>query len=298
MKNDNAVMLNAEWAAATLPPRPQNAHKGTFGTLGILAGCSLYRGAAALSAAGALRAGCGIVRVASIEKVCAAVAAHLPSAILLPLAETTTGGIAPQGAAQLAGLAHSTILAGCGLGNTADTTALLVQLLSNALCPLVLDADALNAIAASPALHKKLGSYPKPVVLTPHLGEMARLCGKDAADIAADQTGAATRYAAESGCVVVLKSHCTVVASPWGEVFQSGSKGNAGLAKGGSGDVLAGIIASLLAQGLPPAHAAAAGVYLHAAAGGVAAQKYGQDAMNPADLPLCLSEVFKSLGRA
>lgn len=292
--------LTGAWVAQVLPPRQAAAHKGSFGTLGILAGCSRYRGAAVLAAAGAARAGTGIVRVASVEPVCAAVAASLPGCTLLPLPQAGDGTIAPEGAALLLKEKQTAILAGCGLGQNDGTAALVWGLLRETPCPLVLDADALNLLAHpahAPVLGPALGAAGAPVVLTPHIGEMARLCGQSPAWVQQNQRRCALDHAQTTGCVVVLKSHHTWVAGPTGACFVNDGQGNPGMAKGGSGDVLAGIIGGLLAQGVPALQAAAAGVWLHAAAGDAAARRHGQDAMLPADMPPLLGEVFRGLGR-
>jgi NAD(P)H-hydrate epimerase len=295
------------WVKQTLPKRPKNAHKGAFGILTVLAGNRRYPGAAVLAVAGALRAGAGIVRLASIEPVLAAAAAQLPTCTLLPLPETQTGGVAAQALGDVLAAPATAVLAGCGMGNTFDTMGLIEGLLAKVNCPLVLDADALNVLAGhledgdDEAVRSvglaALQVATQPVVLTPHIGEMSRLCGKSAADILAAPAETTAQFSATYGCVVVLKSHATVVAAPDGESYALETEGNPGLAKGGSGDVLAGIIAALAAQGIPPAQAAAAAVWLHAKAGALAAQSYGEAGMSPADLPLQLCEVWKQLDR-
>ncbi len=303
-----------------LPKRRQAAHKGGFGTLCVVAGSAMYRGAAVLAAGGALRAGVGIVRVASTEKACAAVAAAHPGCVLFPLGETAAGGIDAAGIGDVLALRHTAVLAGCGLGNTMETRALVLRLLAEAGCPLVLDADALNTLGghvsvegngasgseeAAPAVEKarKEGlaaladaAGRVPCVITPHIGEMARLSGRSAERIAEAGEAVALEFAAKNQCTVVLKSDKTVVAAPDGRAFVH-DRPNSGLAKGGSGDVLAGVIASLAAQGVPLPEAAAAGVWLHGEAGMLAAEKKGETGMNPADLPAFLCEVWLELGR-
>lgn len=300
-------ILSADWVRQNLPARKKNSHKGSYGTLSVVAGSRRYRGAPLLATSAALRAGAGIVRLASIEAVCAAAAAGLPACILEPLKETNEGGIAPGAATQVLAQKHTAILAGPGLGNTPDTAALVIGLLQKAEVPLVLDADALNVLAGhlatgqnSQVRTSSLALLPKlahTAVLTPHLGEMARLTGQPVGAVAQHQVQAAQNFAQQYHCVLVLKSNVTVVAAPRGQVYINKETGNPGLAKGGAGDVLGGVIAGLVAQGLQPEIAAAAGVWLHAAAGDIAAQKYGLAGLNPADLPLCLCEVWRQLGR-
>lgn len=300
-------IIDETWVKQTLIKRPRDAHKGTFGTLTVLAGSRRYRGAAVLAAAGALRAGAGIVRLASVEPVLAATAAQLPACTLLPLPETQTGGVAAQALGDVLAAPATAVLAGCGMGNTPDTMGLVEGLLAKASCPLVLDADALNVLAGhledgdDEAVRSvglaALKAATQPVVLTPHVGEMARLCGKPATDILAAPAETAAEFSTTTGCVIVLKSHATVVAAPNGEAYALETDGNPGLAKGGSGDVLAGVVAAFVAHGITPAQAAAAAVWLHAKAGALAAQNYGEAGMSPADLPLQLCEVWKQLDR-
>lgn len=299
--------LNAEWVRQHLPRRTRGSHKGSYGTLAIVAGSRRYRGAAALAAEGALRTGAGIVQLLAIEPVCAVVAARLPCCTFVPLAENARGTIEPEGFSLAPNAGQTAVLAGCGMGATAGTAALTEKLLLTAGVPLILDADALNVLAGHletgddwetrQHFHKLLDEAAAPVVLTPHIGEMARLSGIPAEHIAPEQASVALDYALAHRCIVVLKSHITVVATPEGDTYINDRAGNPGLAKGGSGDVLAGIIASLAAQRLPPDIAAAAGVWLHAAAGDEAADLYGEAGLSPADLPLALGTVFHGLGR-
>lgn len=297
-------IMDTDLLRSVLPKRTASAHKGTFGTLTLVCGCDRYRGAAALAAEGALRVGTGIVRLASTERVCAAVAARLPACTFVPVPEGPDGKIA-----SLQGVSPgktSAWLCGCGLGNTPATAALVAQLLGLAQQPVVLDGDALGCLAgalesgpdsqAEQKLQAALQNCGAPVVLTPHLGEMARLCGQTTAEIEADQAGVAAAYAQSNHCTVVLKSHTTVVAAPDGTVLVNNTAGNAGLARGGSGDVLAGLIAGLLAQGLAPADAAAAGVFLHASAADLLAQQWGMAGLSIADLPAAVARVLANNG--
>lgn len=301
------VQLDEKWVRDALPMRAETANKGTLGLLTILAGSLRYRGAAALAAHAALRAGAGLVRLASTERVCAATALSMPCCTLHPLPEDAAGGIDPAGLEELLGEKCTALLAGCGMGNTPNTARWVEGLLAGATCPLVLDADALNALAGETATGPDAGLRARganalraaahPVILTPHIGEMARLCGLDIPSVLAAQREVALEYARAHHCMVVLKSHHTVIALPEGDCYINSRAGNAGLARGGSGDVLAGMIASLLAQGHAPHVAAAAGVWLHATAADQAAALYGQNGMLPADLPLLLGEVWRDLGR-
>ena len=281
----------AVWQA--LAPRPRDSHKGTFGRVLIAAGSARYRGAAALCCEGALRAGAGIVTLASVEPVLALTLARTPECTLLPCTPDEAAGISAQNLpALLETLAACTALVlGPGLGSAAE--AIGAGLLEAARCPVVLDADGLNA-AASGAFPLKTGGGP--LILTPHPGEMARLCGLTPAQVNADRPALAARMAREWGCILVLKGHATLVAAPDGALWVN-TTGNPGLARGGSGDVLAGMIGGLCAAGLSALEAAKCGVWLHGAAADRAAAHRGQWGMLPSDLPAALGELFAENGR-
>ncbi len=283
-----------------LLPRPANGHKGTFGTLTVVAGCRCYRGAPILAADAAAHSGTGIVRVASIEAVCAAAAALLPCCILQPLPESEYGGIAALAAEQILKNKQSALLIGCGLGVNSETTALVTALLAKAARPVVLDADGLNCLIPSisaqifSGLNVQTG---QPPIITPHIGEMARLTQQTTEAVSANQKQTALTFARQHQCVVVLKSHITLVATPDGDCYLLENAANSALAKGGSGDVLSGIIAGLLAQGMPASHACAAGVWLHSAAGLAGASAHSCSAFSPAQLPAFLAPVWLDLQR-
>ena len=281
----------AVWQALT--PRPTQSHKGTFGRVLIAAGSARYRGAAALCCEGALRAGAGIVTLASVEPVLALTLARTPECTLQPCTPDEEGGISVENLAALRQTlaACTALVLGPGLGGAAG--ALGAGLLEAARCPVVLDADGLNA-AAGGAFSLKTGGGP--LILTPHPGEMARLCGLTPAQVNADRPALAARMAREWGCILVLKGHATLVAVPDG-VLWANTTGNPGLARGGSGDVLAGMIGGLCAAGLPPLEAAKCGVWLHGAAADRAAARLGQWGMLPSDLPAALGELFAENSR-
>lgn len=281
----------AVWQALT--PRPPQSHKGNFGRVLIAAGSARYRGAAALCCEGALRAGAGIVTLASVEPVLALTLARTPECTLQPCTPDEEGGISAENLAALRQTlaACTALVLGPGLGGAAG--ALGAGLLEAARCPVVLDADGLNA-AAGGAFSLKTGGGP--LILTPHPGEMARLCGLTPAQVNADRPALAARMAREWGCILVLKGHTTLVAAPDG-VLWANTTGNPGLARGGSGDVLAGMIGGLCAAGLPPLEAAKCGVWLHGAAADRAAARLGQWGMLPSDLPVALGELFAENSR-
>ena len=251
---------------------------------------------------GALRAGAGIVTLASVEPVLAAVAARLPECCLCPCEAGAEGGISPQNIERIRRQKASVLLAGPGLGYTAqsetraaETRALVKTLLPGFSGSAVLDADGLNAAADLLQTEKMLHPQGK-LILTPHPGEMARLTGRSAAEINADREGTALRYAKVWNAVVVLKGAHTVIAGPDGRCAVNPT-GNPGLSRGGSGDVLAGMTSALLACGLPAFEAAACAVYLHGAAADRAAALHGETGMLPHDLLDALGTLFAENGR-
>jgi NAD(P)H-hydrate epimerase len=262
---------------AWLPQRPASAHKGTFGTVLGVAGCEDYIGAAGLAAEAAYRSGAGLVRMAVIPAVRNALAGQLSEVTWLTLPERD-GGIAETAVKNV--LDHlervTALLIGPGFGTASATAAFVQRLFSQKLPlpPLVLDADGLRLTAKIERWHENL---PSPSVLTPHPGEMSGLTGLSTAEIQADRSGTARRFSRQWGHVVVLKGAFTVVAAPDGKVHHI-PVASAALARAGSGDVLAGLIAGLLAQGVAPYPAAVAGAWIHAHAGLIAQQRVGQSA--------------------
>lgn len=292
------MKTDAAYVWTCLRPRPQDSHKGTFGAVLAVAGSASYRGAAALAVEGALRTGAGIVTLASVEPVLAAVSARLPECCLCPCEAGAEGGIAPESIPRIQRQKATVLLLGPGLGYTAqsmaraaETRTLVQTLLPGFAGSAVLDADGLNAAA------RLLGedmAFPHPageLIVTPHPGEMARLTGLSAAQINADREGTALRYAQAWNAVVVLKGARTVVAAPDGRVCVNPT-GNPGLSRGGSGDVLAGMTAALLACRLPAYEAAACAVYLHGAAADRAAAVHGEYGMLPHDILPELGRMF------
>ena len=293
-------LMTPAWASATLPARPSAAHKGTFGRTMVVAGSRDYIGAASLAASAATRVGAGLVTVAVPESLQTAVAARAAEPTYLPLTESSPGVVSPDaGPLLLDNLAgYSALLIGCGIGQ-APTTRQLVErlLLSGAhLPPTVVDADALNILSGSQRDGNSWWErFTSNAVLTPHPGEMARLTGKPTAAIQDDRIGVAVESAARWDKVTVLKGAGTVVASPSGKTMLS-PFANPGLASAGTGDVLAGAIAGLLAQGLTLEKAAALGVYLHAAAGERVRRELGEAGMVASDLLAALPLTIRDIG--
>jgi NAD(P)H-hydrate epimerase len=281
--------------AVRLPDRPRDAHKGTFGTAVVLAGSLGFTGAAYLTATAAARTGAGLVRLLVADTIYPILAAKCTEVMATPVQEVAPGAVGHAAydtvLRQLATAEAGVI--GPGLGRDRSTWRLVLDLLQHVTCPLVVDADALNALADAPRSKSKLG---KDRVLTPHPGEMARLTGKTVDAIAADRTGAARKAAKEWGAVVVLKGARTVVAHPDGRVSEDPHEVPA-LATGGTGDVLSGVIGGLIAQGSPPFEAAVTGVYIHAAAGRRVSQRLGDSGLLASDLLLEIPLVMNVLRR-
>lgn len=295
--------ITSEFVWSCIRPRPRDSHKGTFGSVLALAGSARYRGAALLAAEGALRAGAGLVTLASVEPVLAAASARLPECCLLPCIDGAEGGISPESLSLLRRQKAAVLLAGPGLGYTAQSTAraaetrtLIQQLLSSFAGCAVLDADGLNAAAGLLSAGQPLPHPAGALVLTPHPGEMARLTGLSTGAVNADREGIARRFAQQWDAVVLLKGMRTIIAAPDGRCFVNPS-GNPGLARGGSGDALAGILAALLACGLEAAEAAACAAWLHGAAADRAAAQRGEYGMLPQDLFPALGTLFAENGR-
>jgi ADP-dependent NAD(P)H-hydrate dehydratase / NAD(P)H-hydrate epimerase len=290
----NMELLTAEWAAKTLPVRPQNANKGTFGRVMVSAGCINFIGAAFLSCSGALRSGAGLVTLATAKSLTPVIAARLAEVTYLPLPESKQGTIAAEAAETVLKelVNYRVLLLGCGLGQNTETLGYIDSLLSKKdLPPLILDADGLNQVTKIPSWQDKL---PLNTVLTPHLGEMARLTRLSIEEIQKDRVGIACTYAKKWRRIVVLKGAYTVIAAPDGTCRIS-PYANPGLATAGTGDVLAGIITGLAAQGLKLEEAAALGVYLHGEAGERVRGVMGNSGIIASDLLPVLPKVIKDL---
>lgn len=266
------IAVNQTLVSKLLPRRDRTAHKGDFGRVHIFGGSVGYTGAPVLAALGALRTGAGLVFLSVPEDIYAIEAGRCLEAMPSPLPK----GEAGIEAAKRALTGKDAVLIGPGLGRSAWAEELVLTLLEAAQCPVVLDADGLNAVSAH---IDKLDGRDRPTVLTPHEGEFARLGG----DLSQGREEAARTFAQKHRCILVLKGRGTLTALPDGALFVN-TTGNPGMATGGSGDVLAGMILSLLGQGLAPADAAAAAVWLHGRAGDLAAADKGEYGMLPSDL--------------
>jgi hydroxyethylthiazole kinase-like uncharacterized protein yjeF len=250
---------------ARLPERPADGHKGTFGTVVVVAGSRGLTGAAYLSSSASVRAGAGLVRLLVAERIYPIVAVKCTEAMATPVPEAAPGAIGEAALPEIAGQLQraSAGLIGPGLGRDPSTWRLVLDLVRQAGCPLVLDADGLNALADAPDVLAGLGGNR---VLTPHPGEMARLVRRPTREVQAARREIASAAAREWGAVVVLKGAHTLVAAPDGRISEDAHEVPA-LASGGTGDVLGGLVAGLIAQGSDPYTAAVTGVYVHAEAG-------------------------------
>ena len=273
--------------------RERDSYKGTFGTVLVIAGSSSMRGAAAFAALGALRSGAGLVRVASVEKCIDSIAPLVPEATYIELESDDYGYMlfdSSKNAVQEAMDKANAIVIGCGMGVTPDTIEMTRFVLANAKCPVIVDADGINCIASD--IDILLGKKSE-VIITPHVGEMARLLNCENSMIRDNRIVAAEKYAEKYGITVVLKGAGTLIANS--RMTASNHTGNAGMAVGGSGDVLAGIIGSIAAQGCSVYDSACAGVYIHGLAGDAAAEKLGMEAMLPRDIIDCISDSYRLL---
>jgi len=275
-----------------LNPRAADAHKGQFGHVLVVAGSRGMTGAACLAGKAALRAGAGLVTIALPESQQPVVASRVVEAMTLPLPETPDGTLAFAAKEQLLDRAArcSTVALGPGLSTHPETQELAREVVLNSTVPCVLDADGLNAFAGTA---ERLKYARGPLVITPHSGEMARLLGTSAQKVQSERLAIAEQTARDWDCVTVLKGARTIAAGAAGTFINP--SGNPGMATGGSGDVLTGVIAGLLAQGLDPLHAAAAGVFVHGTAGDAACRDKGQRGLIAGDIIRMLPEVLKQL---
>ena len=272
---------DAKLAASCLPARPSDGNKGTFGRALLFCGSDRYRGAACLASEGALAGGAGLVELASCESAVSLVLSRAPSVIGTAYVPSEIGAYLPLGLTKKA----TAVLVGCGSGKSERLCLSLFELLKTPGSPVVLDADALNSLALKRETALEiLKNAARPVVLTPHPLEFSRLSGLPLDTISSDRVGVAADFAKTYGVTLVLKGAGTVIASPDGEVTVN-TTGGSGLAKGGSGDVLAGLLVSLVAQGVEPYAAAILAVYLHGAAGDALTKEYSEMGVRPDDLP-------------
>jgi len=288
-----------DWVRSLLPERPPQANKGTFGRVLVVAGSINYIGAAYLACSGAMRVGAGLVTLATTGRLQSILASKLTEVTYLPLPESRPSLLSQEAVRSIFRQLdqYNVLLLGCGMGQSESAIKVIRAILLGTtktrpqLPSLVLDADALNILAMSPGWWNRLT---EDAILTPHPGEMARLAGITADDVQADRLGIAKKMAAEWHKTIVLKGAYTVVAAPDGQA-QVSHMANPGLASAGTGDVLSGAIAGLVAQGLSLFDAAACGVYLHGMAGEMVRDRLGDAGMIASDLLVALPQVIKQL---
>ncbi len=268
-----------------LPDRDPNAHKGCFGRLLLLCGSVGYTGAAALSARAAVRGGAGLVFLGVPQSIYAIEAVKLDEPMVFPLPDAE-GKLSPEALPEILRRLETAdvCLLGPGIGLGAGTAQVVVEVLRAAKCPLILDADGITLAAA----HRNiLRERAEPTILTPHDGEFRRL----GMEPGPDRREAARSMAAETNSIVLLKGHRTVITD--GAVLYENHTGNPGMATGGSGDVLSGLLAALVGQGIPPLEAAACAAWIHGAAGDLCARELGQYGLTPSDMVLTLPRLLK-----
>lgn len=279
------LQLDHKSVLGILPDRDENAHKGSFGKILLLCGSRGYTGAAALAAMGALRSGAGLVYMGVPNGIYDIEAVKLTEPVIIPI-EDDNGQFSVNAAEQILSLLRGkdAVLIGPGIGQSNGSEATVCAVLQNFEGPVVLDADGINVMVK----HKNiLRERTGPTILTPHDGEFQRFGGV----LTDDRIESAVALARNVGAIVLLKGHRTVITD--GEVAYRNPTGNPGMATGGSGDVLAGVIVSLLGQGIAPLEAAACGAWLHGAAGDICAHEIGQYGMLPSDIVEVLPRLLK-----
>ena len=259
-----------------MPIRPQNSNKGTFGKVLNFAGSKNYIGAAYLSTLGILKTGGGYAALASDKNIIEAVSKLLPETVFLSQKEGVNNI-----------QKYTVCIIGCGLGVSNKSKHLFYDVIKKANCPLVIDADGLNILA------QKFIKLPPDTIITPHPGEAARLLGVGVKDILENTEDSAKKLSQKYNCTTVLKTHRTIICNK--DNLFINQNGNSALAKAGSGDILAGIIAGLLAQKCPPYEAAKLGVYLHSRAGELASEELTEYSVLASDIPKYLPQAIKEI---
>jgi NAD(P)H-hydrate epimerase len=278
-------------ARRIIPILQKDAHKGTSGKLLILGGSLGMAGAVVMNICSALRSGCGLVSTMVPCDIYPVVASQIIEGMVIPGDSTSEGRLSQDNIPAILEKAEKmdALLMGSGMGQCPDTKKIVRDIIIKSKKPLVVDADGINNLSGHIDI---LESCKSACVLTPHIGEMARLCGVTSAQVENDRIGMASHFAKEHGCYVVLKGPSTVTASPTGDCYIN-TTGNPGMATGGSGDVLAGIIGAFLARGIPPFEACAAAVYIHGLAADFAAEKLSQYGMIATDIIKWLPKTLK-----
>lgn len=277
-----------------IPARKNDSHKGDYGKVFVVAGSVGMTGAASLAALGAMRSGSGLVTCGVPESLNSIMEIKLTEIMTLPLPETKKQTLSLKARERIIDFAGrcDVVAMGPGLGGDKETRSLVKKLVKDVEQPLVLDADGLNAMEGC---IEDLRRRRFRTIITPHPGEMARLLGQTVEAVQSDRKAAARGVAEITDAIVCLKGHRTVVANPAGDIYVNDT-GNSGMATGGSGDVLTGMIASFVGQGIDDFSAAVSAVYIHGLAGDIAVERKGPFSMIASDIIECLPEAFKKAG--
>ncbi len=289
-------MINKIFVRETVIPRPDDAHKGSMGTLLSICGSYSMAGACILSGKAALRSGVGLLRCVVPTSIYPIVASQIYESVFLPVEETGKGAVSKNAAAEILNAADKSnaVIIGCGSGNNEDTKAVVSALITENEKPLLIDADGINAIVGNIDILKKSVC---PIILTPHPGEMSRLIGKNIDFVQNNREQVAADFADKYNVTVVLKGNGTIVASGDNKLCKN-ITGNSGMATGGSGDVLAGIIGAFMAKGIDIFESGCCGVYVHGLAGDISSSKKTKTAMLPTDIIDNLCEAFRQIENA
>jgi NAD(P)H-hydrate epimerase len=290
-------LLEREEMAALLPSRPRYSHKGQYGHVLIVAGSRGKTGAAFMAAKACLMSGAGLVTLGVPESLMEVFQTRVTEEMCLPLPDSGDGTLSSKAIDPIMGFLENSadaLAIGPGIGVSNETKALVQKLAATVKVPTIMDADALNCLDKKPGAPKKAKA---PLVLTPHPGEFAHMSGLKIEDVETNRIEAAIAFSRKSGAILVLKGVPTVVAEPDGEIFIN-TTGNPSMAKAGTGDVLTGMVASFIGQGLSPLDAARLGVYVHGMAGDLAASEFGLHSVLASDIIGAIPEAFKSLRRS
>jgi NAD(P)H-hydrate epimerase len=293
-ENLKCNLLMSEEMSTLIPERPPYSHKGDYGHVLLIAGSRGKTGAALMAANAALRTGAGLVTIGIPEHLVGSFQSSVAEEMLLPLPDTGKGALSYKALPEILDFISSNadVLAlGPGLGQAEETSRLVRELLLRSAAPMVIDADALNALDGHTALLKKTKA---PAIITPHPGEFSRLSGLGIGQIESNRIEAAYSFSQETGSYLILKGSPTVIAEPDGRVFIN-STGNPGMAKAGTGDVLTGMTGGLLGQGLSPLEASLLGVFLHGMAGDISAAEVGERSLLSSDIIEAIPMAYEEL---
>lgn len=286
-------ILTEEAIRDYIPKRVADSHKGTYGKAAVIAGSRGLSGAAILTCLAALNSGIGVIELFMPESIDLIISTKVVEIITKPLKETQKGTIDLSSIAEVVqGIEESDVVAiGPGCGNSNEIFELVKQIINNSSSPVVIDADGLNALSKNIEVLKESKSQ---IILTPHLGEMSRLIDKSIEEIKKDKINIVKEFTKEYNVILVLKSARTIIGLPNGEIYIN-INGNSGMSTAGSGDILTGIIASLIAQGVEPEKAALLGVFIHGYSGDLVAEEKGEYGMLAEDIVKSIGKVFKDL---